>query len=169
MILSFRFGGLGSSMSAKSRRLAPKAMLAVFFYLIIPLCSIFLILKLYPELPAEMMYHRIYWVLPTGTVIVMLAQWASRYRHGETKRYALNLCFTAATLVWMYGLLGGGLVITSQWNGYDFSLHMDKYLMLILGVAALNVLYYTFEWQVFRKEKSFRQSHKKNNPRRIVD
>jgi hypothetical protein len=103
---------------------------------------------------------RIYWVLPTATVIVILAQLSSLYQKGDTKRFLFNIGFTVATMIWMFGLLGGGVVMTTQWNGYDFSLHMDKYVVLIAAVAALNVLYYTFEWRVYRKEKVLLLSHK---------
>jgi Ca2+/H+ antiporter len=62
----------------------------------------------------------------------------------------------------MFGLLGGGIVMTTFWNDYEFSLHMDKYVLLIVSVAALNVLYYIFEWRVYRKDRSlFLQNAKK--------
>ena len=147
-------------MSTKKRGISPKTGLVLLFYLIIPLCSLLLILQSYPELPKDRLYMRIYWVIPTATVIVILAQLSSLYQKGDTKRFLLNIGFTVATMIWMFGLLGGGVVMTTQWNGYDFSLHMDKYVVLIAAVAALNVLYYTFEWRVYRKEKVLLLSHK---------
>lgn len=147
-------------MSAKKRYISPKAWLALLLYLIIPLCSLLLILQSYPELSKDRLYLRIYWVIPTATVIVILAQLSSLYQKGGTKRFLLNIGFTVATMIWMFGLLGGGIVMTTQWNGYDFSLHMDKYVVLIATVAALNVLYYTFEWRVYRREKALLLSHK---------
>jgi hypothetical protein len=106
------------------------------------------------------MYMRIYWVIPTATVIVILAQLSARYQKGDTRQFLLNIGFTAMTLLWMFGLLGGGVVMTTQWNEYAFSLHMDKYVLLIVSVAALNVIYYTLEWRVYRKDKAFLLSHK---------
>jgi hypothetical protein len=147
-------------MSAKNRYISPKVWLALLLYLIIPLCSLLLILQSYPELPKDRLYMRIYWVIPTATVIVILAQLSSLYQKGDAKRFLLNIGFTVATMIWMFGLLGGGIVMTTQWNGYDFSLHMDKYVVLIATVAALNVLYYTFEWRVYRREKTLLLSHK---------
>jgi hypothetical protein len=95
---------------------------------------------------------RIYWVIPSATVIVLLSYVGSFYQKGETKRYILNICFTLATMIWMFGLLGGGLVMTSLWNEYEFSLHMERYVFLIGCVAGLNILYYTLEWRVYQNE-----------------
>jgi hypothetical protein len=100
-------------------------------------------------------------VIPTALTIVLLAQLGSYYKKGETKRFILNIAFTITTMIWMYGLLGGGLVMTTFWNEYEFSLHLDKYVMLIISVAALNVLYYTFEWRVYRKDKTLFLHHEK--------
>jgi Ca2+/H+ antiporter len=131
-------------------------------YFLIPLCSLLLILEEYPELPSDRIYTRIYWVIPTSLIIVLLAQLGSFYKKGETKRFVLNISFTIMTMIWMFGLLGGGIVMTTFWNDYEFSLHMDKYVLLIVSVAALNVLYYIFEWRVYRKDRSlFLQNAKK--------
>jgi hypothetical protein len=137
-----------------------KSWLALVFYLIIPLFSLLLILQVYPELPKDRFTMRIYWVLPTATVIVILAQLGTRYQKGDTKRFLLNIGFTVATMIWMFGLLGGGVVIPMQWNEYDFSLHMQNYIVLIACVAALNMMYYTLEWRMYCKEMTSRSSQK---------
>jgi hypothetical protein len=147
-------------MSSKKRCISIKACLALLFYLIIPLCSLLLILLSYPELPSDRFFMRIYCIIPTATVIVVLAQRSASYQKGDTRRFLLNIGFTVATMIWMFGLLGGGVVITTQWNGYDFSLHMDKYVLLIACVAALNVIYYTLEWRVYRKDNGSLPSQK---------
>jgi len=147
-------------MSTRHKLIAPKALFALLFYLIIPLCSLLLIVHMYPELPQERMYMRIYWVIPTATALVIFAQLSSLYEKGDTKRFLLNIGFTVSTMIWMFGLLGGGLVMTTQWNGYDFSLHMDKYVFLIICVAVLNLLYYTLEWKVCRKHMNVLLSRK---------
>lgn len=139
-------------MSSKKRKIPVKTWLAFLLYFLIPLCALLLVLQSYPELPSDRMYMRIYWVIPTATVIVLLAQFSSFYQKGQTRRFLLNLGFTAMTLLWTFGLLGGGMVMTTEWNDYAFSLHMDKYVLLIVSVAALNVMYYTLEWRVYRKE-----------------
>jgi len=156
-------------MSTKKRCISPKVWLTLLFYLIIPLCSLLLILQSYPELPKDRFYMRIYWILPTATVIVILAQLSAFYQKGDTKRFLLNIGFTVATIIWMYGLLGGGVVITTQWNRYDFSLHMDKYIVLIACVATLNVIYYTLEWRVYRKDKAFPPSHMEKRTGTVVE
>jgi hypothetical protein len=134
--------------------------MALLFYLIIPLCSLLLILQLYPELPKDRFIMRMYLIVPTALVIVFLAQLSAFYQKGDMRRFLLNIGFTIATLIWMFGLLGGGVVVTTQWNGYDFSLHMDKYVVLIVCVAALNAVYYALEWRVYRNDNVSRLSQK---------
>jgi len=156
-------------MSTKKRCISPKVWLTLLFYLIIPLCSLLFILQSYPELPKDRFYMRMYWILPIALVIVFLAQRSALYQKGDTKRFLLNIGFTVATIIWMYGLLGGGVVITTQWNGYDFSLHMNKYIMLIACVAALNVIYYTLEWRVYRKDIISVSSHEEKKTGTIIE
>ncbi len=156
-------------MSLRKHYVSAKAWLTFCFYFLIPLCSLLLILHEYPELPSDRIYTRIYWVIPTALVIVLLAQLGSYYKKGETKRFVLNIGFTIMTIIWMFGLLGGGLVMTTFWNEYEFSIHMDKYVLLIISVAALNVLYYTFEWRVYRKENSSFLPPEKKKGRTVVD
>jgi len=135
--------------------------LAFLLYLIIPLCALLLVLQSYPEVPSDQLYARIYWVIPTASIMVILAQLSSLYQKGETRRFLLNIGFTAMTMLWMFGLIGGGLVMTTQWNEYEFSLHMDKYILLIISVAVLNGIYSTFEWLVYRKNITFLPSVEK--------
>jgi hypothetical protein len=146
-----------------------KACLALFFYLIIPLCSLLLILQLYPELPKDRFIVRMYLIVPTALVIVFLAQLSAFYQKGDMRRFLLNIGFTIATLIWMFGLLGGGVVVTTQWNEYNFSLHMDKYVVLIVCVAALNAVYYALEWRVYRKDIISDTSHKEKRSGTVVE
>src|SRR4030042_3933296 len=103
-------------MSHKKRIVSLKAWLAFCLYFLIPVCSLLLVLQEYPELPSDRVYMRIYWVIPSALVIVLLAQLGSYYKKGETKRFLLNIGFTIMTMIWMFGLLGGGLVMTTFWN-----------------------------------------------------
>lgn len=139
-------------MSLKKRPFPQKAVLALILYLIVPLACLLFILESYPELPRELMVARIYWVIPTATAIVILAHLSTLYQKGDMRRFLLSIGFTVATMIWMFGLLGGGVIITSQWNEYEFSLHMNKYIILIVSVAALNVLYYILEWREYQKD-----------------
>jgi len=156
-------------MSTKKRCISPKVWLALLFYLIIPLCSLLLILQSYPELSKDQFYMRIYWIVPTAIVIVFLAQRSALYQKGDMRRFFLNIGFSVATMIWMFGLLGGGVVITTQWTGYDFSLHMNIYIVLIACVAALNVIYYTLEWRVYRKDIISVSSHKEKKTGTIIE
>jgi hypothetical protein len=156
-------------MSPKKQGIAPKAVLSLLFYLIIPSCAILLIMQSYPELTQNRFYLRIYWILPMATIIVFLASLSVFYQKGDTKRFLLNIGFVLATIIWMYGLLGGGMVMTTQWNGYSFSLHMNKYVILIVCVAVLNVMYYTFEWRVYRRDKILRPSDNKKTTGTVIE
>jgi hypothetical protein len=155
-------------MSSRKQHLSLKTLLTLVFYLIIPLCSLLLILQVYPELPKDRFYMRIYWVLPTATVIIILAQLSTRYQKGDTRRFLLNIGFTATTMIWMVGLLGGGVVIPMQWNEYEFSLHMENYIVLIICVAALNMMYYTLEWRMYRKDNTFHLTEKEIKTSTII-
>ncbi len=139
-------------MFPKKRRLPLKALLTLILYLIIPLTCLVFILVSYPELPRELMLARIYWVIPTAMVIIILAHLSTLYQKGDTKRFLLSIGFTVATMIWMFGLLGGGVTITSQWNDYEFSLHMNNYIILIISVAAFNIMYYILEWKTYQKD-----------------
>ncbi len=141
-------------MSTKKRRFSLKAFVAIVLYLVVPVCSLLLIHRSYPEISEEWLFMRLYWIIPTGIVIVILAQVSARTRRGETKRLLVNMGFTVATLAWMFGLLGGQLIITTAWNGYGFSLHMEKYVLLIGCVAIFNMIYYVLEWRVHRQMKT---------------
>jgi hypothetical protein len=105
---------------------------------------------------------RVYWILPTAVVIVILAQVGACTRKGETKRLLLNIGFTLSTVVWMFGLLGGHVIITTAWNGYGFSLHMENYVLLIGCVATFNMIYYLLEWRVYRRCKVSASRKKKS-------
>jgi hypothetical protein len=148
-------------MSPKKRCISIKACAALLFYLIIPCFALLLIMQMYPELSQNRFYTRIYWILPTATFIVLFAQLSACYQKGDTKRFLLNIGFVIATIIWIYGVLGGGVVMTSQWNGYSFAIHMNKYVLLIACVTILNVIYYILEWKVYHKEKANLPSHKK--------
>ncbi|MBN1280563.1 MAG: hypothetical protein JXA00_02840 [Candidatus Thermoplasmatota archaeon] len=137
-------------MSPKNHRISLKACLTSVFYLIVPLSALLFILHSYPELSTDLLYTRIYWVIPTAILVISLAQLSSMYPKGDTKRFLLNIGFTIATMVWMVGLLGGGVIITTQWNEYSFSLHMHRYVILLFSVAMVNILYFTLEWKVHR-------------------
>jgi len=136
-------------MSTKPSGISIKACFALLFYLLIPSCAVILILQSYPELSKDRFFTIIHWIVPTSIVIVTLAQSSLFFPKGTVKRLLINLGFVAATMVWVYGLLGGGVVITNQWNEYLFSIHMIKYVFLIIAVAGLNTLYYLLEWRVF--------------------
>jgi len=146
-------------MSPSKRFFSLKAFLALVFYLIIPLGAL-LILQSYHELSPDLLYTRVYWVIPTATVITILAQLSTLYERGDRRRFLLNIGFTVATMIWMVGLLGGGLVITTQWNEHFFSLHMQRYVVLIVSVATLNIIYFALEWRVYREDTRFLQSNK---------
>jgi len=140
-------------MLSNQRCISIKACFALFFYLIIPSGAIILIMSSYPELSKERFYIMLQWILPTAVAIVCLAQCSLFYTKGEYKHYLLNVGFVLATLLWVFGLLGGNVVITNQWNQFSFNIHMNKYVLMIIAVAAINLLYYTLEWRYYHKQQ----------------
>jgi hypothetical protein len=140
-------------MSSNQKVISVKACFALLFYLIIPSIAIILILQSYPELSKDRFYTMIYWILPTSTLIVFFAQFSIFYKKGDKKRFILNIGFVIATMIWVYGLLGGSLVFTNQWNEFHFQIHITKYVILILTVASLNILYYTLEWRFYKTKQ----------------
>lgn len=139
-------------MSSEKRIISVKACFALLFYMIIPSIAIILILKSYPELSKDRFYNMIKWILPTAVAIVTLAQLSLFFKKGEIKHYLLNIGFVVATLFWIYGLLGGNVIIQNQWNEFNFSIHMTKYVIIIVTVAIINILYYTLEWRYYHKK-----------------
>ena len=156
-------------MSNSQKFISLKACFALLFYLIIPSIAIILIMNSYPELSKNRFYTIIQWILPTAVVIVFLAQCSLFYQKGNFKRYLLNIGFVIATMVWVYGLLGGDVVVANQWNEFQFNIHMTKYVTLILFVAAINIIYYTLEWRFYSKEhtSAYQNTKEKYNPQSI--
>lgn len=156
-------------MSNNQKFISIKACFALLFYLIIPSIAIILIMNSYPELSKNRFYTIIQWILPTAIVIVFLAQCSLFYQKGNFKHYLLNIGFVIATMIWVYGLLGGDLVITNQWNEFQFKIHMTKYVILIFFVAAINIIYYTLEWRFYSKGHTspYQNIKEKCNPQSV--
>lgn len=150
-------------MSNKQKCISIKACFSLLFYIIIPSIAIIFIMSSYPELSKDRFYNIIKWILPTGTAIVILAQSSLFYDKGELKHYIINISFVIATMIWVYGLLGGGLIITNQWNEFQFKIHMTKYVFLILFVAAINIIYYTLEWRFYSKQYHYIENQNNKN------
>jgi hypothetical protein len=56
------------------------------------------------------------------------------------------------TLIWVFAFLGGNPVITEQWWDYEFSIHLWRYILLIILATIINIIYYTLEWRFYRVE-----------------
>lgn len=148
-------------MSNKKKMISSKACLALLFYLIIPSFAIINIISSYPELSKDRFINMINWILPTAVILVFFAQCSLLSKKGRFGYYLCNIGFVITTMIWVYGVLGGSLIITTQWNNFDFSINMFKYVILILTVACINILYYTLEWRFYHK-KSYRTNLKTN-------
>lgn len=94
----------------------------------------------------------IYWIIPTSIIIVIISQVSIRYKRGENKKYFLNLLYVFFTLIWVYGFIGGTPFLKQTYMEYEFSIHLWKYIILIVTAAIINILYYTFEWRIYKKE-----------------
>ncbi len=131
------------------RRISVKAVFAVIFYLIMPVMAIYMIMESYPELSEER-YTQIIWaIIPFAVVMVIISQLSIRYPMGDVRRLALNLVYVFTALLWILAFLGGSMVMTQDWGPYEFSLHLEKYMILILAVTLFNCFYYAMEWKVY--------------------
>jgi len=145
------------------RRVSIKAVFALLFYLVIPAMAIYIIMETYPELSKERFINMTYWFMPLSIVLVIISQISIRYERGDNRRFLLNVGYVMATMLWLYGFLGGDLVITETWREYHFSIHLWKYVLLIIFVAVFNIFYYALEWRVYKEEIKNAKRHKEIN------
>jgi hypothetical protein len=134
------------------RRASIKAVFALMFYLVIPVGAIYVILNSYPALGKERFINMLYWFIPLSIVLVIVSQLSIRFPKGDGRRFMYNIAYVVITLLWLLAFLGGGLVITETWEQYHFSLHLWKYVLLIVGVALFNILYYVLEWKTYKND-----------------
>ncbi len=139
-------------MSANERRISIKAIIALLFYLIIPLFAIYNIITTYPELSRERFMTMVYWFVPLAIILVIISQACMYYPRGHNLRFFLDITYVVFTVLWLFAFLGGGISITQSWGEYQFTLHLWKYIVVILFVAGFNIIYYTLEWKVYHKE-----------------
>lgn len=143
--------------------LSVKTIFVMIFYLIIPLFAIGIILTSYDELSKDRFIWIIFWIIPISLVIIMISQISLKYEKGTIKKYFLNISYVGMTLLWIYAFLGGNLVITEQWLDYEFSIHLWRYILLIIIGTLINLLYYTLEWRIYRLENKKNNKTKENN------
>ena len=139
-------------MSATERRISIKAIIALLFYLIIPLIAISIIIATYPELSKERFMTMVYWFVPLAFILVLISQASIPYPRGHNMRFFLDITYVVFTVLWLFAFLGGGLSITQSWGEYEFTIHLWKYVAVILFVAGFNIVYYALEWKTYRKE-----------------
>ena len=139
-------------MSQTERKISTKAIIALFFYLIIPVISIYVIINTYPELSKERFITMVYWFVPLAIILVLISQASIRYPKGHSMTFFLDITYVIFTVLWLFAFLGGGLTLTQSWGEYEFTLHLWKYIAVILFVAGFNIIYYTLEWKVYSKE-----------------
>ena len=141
-------------MSESKKNISVKAIFAFVFYLLIPLIAISIIIASYPELSKDRFIRIVYWIVPVSLMIIVISQVSLRYERGDDRRFILNIFYVVMTIVWVYGFLGGRLVITETWLEYEFSIHVWKYILLIIFAAVVNIIYYTLEWRVYMEDPS---------------
>lgn len=139
-------------MSKTKKIISVKAIFALLFYLIIPSIAIIIIMQTYPELSKDRFINMASWYIPLSVVLVTISQLSINFEKGDSRRFAINISYVFLTMLWLYGFLGGGLVITETWGGYQFSIHLWRYLILIIFVAVFNIFYYTLEWRIYKRE-----------------
>jgi hypothetical protein len=114
----------------------------------------------YDELSKERFTGMLFVVIPIAIFIMLISQISINYEKGSLKKYILNILYVIFTLLWVYGFIGGNPVITEKWLEYEFSIHLWKYIILIIIAASINIIYYTLEWRFYRKELEIKNDHK---------
>ncbi len=131
------------------RRYSVKAFFALVFYLAMPIVVIWMIMETYPELSRDK-YEAMMWaIVPFAILMVIISQLSIRFPKGDKRRLFLNLAYVATAMLWLMAFLGGSMVLTQNWGAYEFSLHLEKYVALILAVTIFNCFYYFMEWKVY--------------------
>lgn len=136
----------------KVKKISIKTFFAMFFYLIIPIISIIIVLSTYDELSKERFINMFFVIIPIAIFIILISQISKKYEKASFKKYIFNILYVLLTLLWVYGFIGGNPVITEKWLEYEFSIHLWKYISLIIIAAIINIIYYTLEWRFYRKE-----------------
>ena len=138
--------------TGKNRKVSNKAIFALVFYLILPVIALNYIMVSIPELSDARLIAIMTRIIPIGILLVLISQFGVKYERGSLKRFVLSEVYVVLVLLWLFALLGGELVIHQAWEEYQFSLHIWKYLALILFVTALNVAYYMVEYKAYGKQ-----------------
>ena len=135
------------------RRYSVKALFALIFYLVMPIVVLLNIIKTYPELSEERYMAMIWTIIPFALLMVVISQLSIRYPRGDKRRLWLDYAYVTTAMLWLFAFLGGGVVITQSWGEYEFSLHLEKYVLLILAIMLFNCLYYFLEWWVYTEDE----------------
>jgi hypothetical protein len=129
-----------------------KSIFTLLFYIIIPSIAILIILTTYPEISKERFIRMIYCCVSIGILLFIVSIISPRYEKGTDRRFYINIFYIFLTLLWLYGFLGGSLVIDQTWMNFKFSIHLWRYIIVIITAALMNIIYYYFEWKVFKRE-----------------
>lgn len=135
--------------TGENRRFSVKALFALVFYLIIPIFAITTIAATYPELSRERLFSILYRTVPMACILILVSQFQVRYGKGSPGRFIMNEIYVILVLVWLYAFLGGKPVIEQTWEEYSFSLHIWRYLIVILVITFINVIYYIAEFAAY--------------------
>ena len=147
----------------KVKKISIKTIFAILFYLIIPFFAIIIVLLTYDELSKERFIRMLIFIIPIALFIILISEISLKFEKGTFKKYILNILYVLLTLIWVYGFIGGNPVITEKWLEYEFSIHLWKYISLIIIAALINFIYYTLEWRFYKKEFEEIEYYKNNN------
>jgi len=137
----------------KTPRISAKAVIALAIYVVVPAFAIVLTMMNYPEVSRDGLVRMIAWTAPLGLVLVVMSQLGTRYEKGTKEHLVTDLAYTAVALLWVVALLGGRPSITQTWNGYEFTIHLWKKLLIIFAVAGVNAAYFVLVYQAHSEEE----------------
>lgn len=131
---------------SSSERFSFKAKISLVFHLLMPIIIFPIIISTYPELSPSNFTRILAGTIPLAVAMILIAQYQVRYAIGTKGRLYSNIVYVALAGLWVYAFSGWGTVIHQSWEGYEFELHIARYLMLILFILSINALYYAYEY-----------------------
>ena len=136
----------------RQAKVSRKTVFALVFYIVIPSAAILATMTNYPELSRSGLVRILASIIPIGFALVAMTQYQERFAKGTKQHLYLDLAYTVTALLWVFALLGGSPSITQTWNGYEFTIHIWKKLVIVIAVAVVNVAYYALVHLAYRDE-----------------
>jgi hypothetical protein len=123
--------------------------LVLVLYLIIPLATIRYILMQYPGLDPSRFNTTTLYIVPASILLFFVALMQDSHPKGTRNRLWLDTAYVLLSLLWMFAILGGNVVVHSVYDGHPFSIDVTPLVLIGVFTAALNLGHDYFEYRHF--------------------